>query len=247
LPLLNSSRNISHVIKLTKKDLKTPDQIWQASRSTLTWMTDRFTILVVACVLFFFAIVGVVYFYHVQQGKEGDAQLHYSKARNFLEDLKSGTTKKPEEISKTRTDLNQQLEILSNTYSKSLANRLANQIRAQLAAGDKKWTDAISFYQQYEKALPGSEKELALLPLGHAYEQANDFQNALKTYDEVLVKKNNVFSPIALLGKARALRSLNKLDEARTTYETFLEQHPDSPDVAEVRGLLAMVRDEPKK
>lgn len=236
------------MIKLTKKELKTPDQIWQTSRSLLSWLTDQFTVVMILCAVLFFGIVGGVYFYHIRDKKEGTAQFHYSLARGSFEKWKLAVeSKKLDEQSKADLELKKELEILSKDFSSSLANRLANEIRAQLATKSKNWAEAISQYQAFEKALPGSDKELALLPLANTFEQSGDFSNALKTYEDILIRKNSVYVPLALLGKGRSLRELKKIDEAKQTYETFLSQHPTSPEVAEVRGILAMLQDDLKK
>lgn len=236
------------MIKLTKKDLKTPDQIWQTSQSLLGWLTDQFMLVVAAAVLVFVGIVAGVYFYQRHQKFEGSGQYHYSLARSEFEKWKLAVGgKKPQEIKEAFDSLKKELDLLEKDYQSSFANRISSEIRAQIAVQDKKWSEAALAYRTYVKALPSSDKDLGLLPLAYVYEESGDFANAIKSYDEILTRKDSLYSPFALLGKGRVLRAMKKNEEAKQVYETFLERHPTSPEIAEVRGLVSLLRDDLKK
>ncbi|MDB5038318.1 MAG: hypothetical protein JWQ35_1846 [Bacteriovoracaceae bacterium] len=237
------------MIKLTKKELKKPDEIWQASRTLMDWMTDQFTAIIIICVLAFIGIIAGIYSYQTHQKTEGRAQYHYSLARTHFEQwkLEASDEKQAKERDATEVDIKKELDLLSSDYKSSYANKLADQIRAELAASKKNWTEATALYLKYEKVLPRSVKDFARYPLAEAYEESKNLPKALETYDQILNQKESVYSALALLGKARVLKLMNKLPEAKQAYESFLEKHPDSPEVANVRGLLAGTLEDIKK
>ncbi|MBN8555466.1 MAG: tetratricopeptide repeat protein [Deltaproteobacteria bacterium] len=242
-------------MKLTKKELKAPDRVWQASRETLDFMTKNVAVIVILLVFIFAGTIGGVYFYQSKMRTEGKAQAHYGEAKALFEQWKiqvgmekgldkAGEKTKgvsapsKEEQKKTEADLQKEFQILDSDFKNSHANQLAQMIRGQMSAFNGKWPEAVAAYEIYSKSLPSSEKALGLYPLAQAYEQSGNLEKALATHDQILKIKDSPYQEWSMLAKGRLLRSLKRNDEAKKVYEVFLEKFPNSTEVSIVRGLL---------
>lgn len=226
------------MIKLTKKELKSPDQIWQASRSLLTWLMEEIVIVLVVVVLLIGGAVGGVYWYLSAQKKEAQAQFIYAQAKESFDEW---SLAKVPSGSNAENQMKASLEKLEKEYPSSLANQWANRLRAELAERNKDYPKAITYLEAYVKALPSSDKALGLYPLAGAYEEAKEYEKALKTYESVSAGPDSAYQSLALIAEARVLKLLNKKEEAQKRYERFLEKYPDSIEAPYVRGLLAQV------
>lgn len=234
-------------MKLSKKELKTPDKLWIDMKKILEWMTEELTVLIVALGLLFVGSVIGVYIYQKKISTEGKAQFHYAQAKSFAEQIKVADEAPkegaPKDIKtdrlKAEADLKAALSTLETEFKNSKANAMAELLRGQFAAKAGQWAEAAKHYESYAKALSGSDRSLALYPLAQAQEQSGQLELALKAYSEIVDLKGSAHSEWALIGKARVLRSLNRNDEARKTYESFLSTYPSSPEAGTVRGMIA--------
>lgn len=236
------------MIKISKKELRTPDQILQVSRSLFTWFRSSGGVLVGFLVAGLVAVIGILFWIQMLDKTEAKAQYRYGLARGYFENwsIAKDGKQKPEDLAKTKSDLDGELEKLQKEYSTSKANGLADGIRGQLASYEKKWDEAVRYFEKFEAALPGGERDLGRLPLANAYENAGKNESALNLYSKLAESKNDFFVGVGLLGKARIQRAMMKDDEARKTYERYLEKFGTSADAAFVRGLLAQLSAETK-
>ncbi len=77
--------------------------------------------------------------------------------------------------------------------------------------------------------------------LGLAYENAEKWSDAESLYKEVVEIKENPLRPLSMLGLARAQRKLNKVDEAKGTYEKLAVDFPDTSYEKKARALKAQL------
>ncbi len=225
--------------KMSKKELKRPDQIWEASRTALHWMTNQWVGIAAFLIVVFIAIVGTIYTNQVRKAKEGSAQSHYAKIEALFDQWK--LQPKPEQEKdrlKTEEEMKAELSVLEKEFPRSRANQLAHAIRADLEASQEKWPEAIRYYEQFLNVLPKADRPVGLYPLGIASEQVGDWTKAIKTYDEIIKSKSKTYASLALLGKARSYKAMGKNSDAKKTYEEFLEAYPTSTEISTVRGLL---------
>lgn len=223
---------------LSKKELKTPDRIWIASKNLLDWATGQWVLIGIALGIVFIAIIGTSVYLNLSSKAEGEAQFHYAKAKSLFEQAQIGSGTEKADV---KVELQKALEDLSKNYSSSKANKLADLMRARLSLIDKKYDEAIVFLEKYKAGLPRSKKDLALFPLATTYEDAGQFEKALSVYKEISQNEKSSFRAEAMLGKARAERNLQKYADAKATYSLFLEKFPQSLEVSAVRGLMAQL------
>jgi tetratricopeptide (TPR) repeat protein len=231
--------------KMSKQELKTPDQVWQASKSTMNWLAARGLQLGIALAVVLAIIIGWVYSNQLAKKEEGQAQYHLSMAKTHFEQWK--LEKKDADKEKALASLTAELTNLETKFPKSAAQHLAMLIRAELAVSDKKWKEVPAYFESYANFLPDEDKPMGLYPLAQAYEQAGEYEKALKAYDDILKLKNSSYEERSYLGKARSQRLLGKYEEAEKTYQEFLENFPDSSQTGSVRGLIALTRQAKQK
>lgn len=222
--------------RLTKQDLKAPDKILIASRSAFAWAEQQWALLLGAVGAIFLTVLGISVFIQYQAKQEAKAQVVYGKAKAFFEQTKVGGEK---EKAEAKANLQKELTQLKKDFSNSKAAGMAGLLWAQMAMEEKKYAEAIAALESFLKVLPRTEKDLAAYPLAVAYEQSGDWAKAFEAYHQLTKNEKTAYLQEAYLGKARAERRLQRKEDAKRTYEKFLEKFPQSAEVAVVRGLLS--------
>lgn len=225
--------------KMSRKELKSPDRIWVASRDLLSWASDQWALLVGLAAVIFVAVIAVTLVLQYRTKNEAEAQFVYSKAKALYEQTQMAPAKDQPSLKK---DLETELGKLQEDYASSRANGMASLIRAQILLGENKLPEAITELEKYQKSLPRNEREFGSFPLAVAYEQAGKFDEALKTFDEIATNEKASLRGDALIGKGRVLVQLKRGDEAKKSFNLYLEKFPQSSEAATVRGLIAEIK-----
>jgi len=222
--------------KLTKEELRKPDQIWQASAKSYSFLKERWIVFGFAVFVVFLGMFTFFYFRQVQQKKEAQAQYLLSDVIALFKQDDVLTEK-----SVSEEDFNEKLKELRAQYAGSVAYALSGLFEARVLRDEAKYDEALKELRRFEKVLPSSQLGLGLYPKAVLLEDKGDWNEALKTYDEILQlklkKEENAFRKWALLGKARSLRELNRASESVAVYDEFLLEFPQAPESAKVRGL----------
>lgn len=225
------------MIKLSKTELKNPDKIWKASKTTIEWLTSHLGLTVVGLVAVLGIALGGTYWRLHSEGKEKKAQYHLAKAEKAFDQWVAAAAA---EKAKFEEDLKRELAALQTDFPNSHTRELAKGLEARVASERKDWGAAIPLWKDYIKALPAGERDLARLSLAVSFENTNDWTRALAEYEGLAKNEKSFLREWALLGKARSLRQLNRGSEAKAVYEQFLKDFPESSEAAAVRGLLAL-------
>ncbi|MGF1470078.1 MAG: tol-pal system YbgF family protein, partial [Sandaracinaceae bacterium] len=110
--------------------------------------------------------------------------------------------------------------------------------RANEARRDRRYEDAADAYRTLLARYPGSrEAEVAQLLLGRVLlVNLADARGALERFDAYLAHQpGGTLAPEARTGRARALESLGRSEEARAAWQEILDRHPASPHAALAR------------
>lgn len=222
--------------KLTKKELRKPDQVWQASAKSYNFLREKWVVVGIAIFVVFIGMFAFFYFRQVQEKEEATAQYSLSDVIALFKQDDVLTEKTVSE-----TDFNEKLKELRSKYAASQAYRISGLFEARVLRDEGKYDEAIQALRRFEEGLPLSQLGLGLYPKAVLLEDKGDWNSALKTYDEILKlkgdKEENAFRKWALLGKARSLRGLGQTQEAVSIYDQFLTEFPQAPETAKVRGL----------
>jgi len=222
--------------KLSKKDLKGHDPVWNASANAFSWVRNQWTIFLVITLLGLGLLIGGAIYVQVSRTKEAKAQHSLGKVMAEFQQWKLADEKtKPEATKK----LEEKLDELESKFPESKARQLSGLLRGQMAMDSKSFDEAKKQYEQFEKALPRRRKSLAWYPLAVIHEELKENEKARVLFKRVVDSKDPTYRKWALLGEGRANRELNKNEDAKKTYEKFLEEFPKAPEVPMVRGLVA--------
>lgn len=223
--------------KLSKKELRTPDQVWQASAQTFSWLRSNWLLSSIVVVLAFILLVGALYIQQIKERTEAEAQAHYGELGSLFEQWGLADASQKEEI---EIKMNEKLGILETQYPDSSANHLASLFRAKLKLSKGQAQESLQDLQDYISELPSSQRSMGLYARANVYEDLSQWQEALKDYESILKSSGDIqIKKWALLGKARTLTELNQVDEARATYDQFLQDFASSPEAGLARGLRA--------
>lgn len=221
--------------KLTKQELREPDEVFQASAAGFQWFQERWMIFVLGFIVLFGGGVGLALFSHFQFQTESEAQAFLAKAANQYQQwaLAEG-----EEKAKAREELDKSLQAIQSDYPSSKAFQLASVYRARLALKDQFWDQAVKEYEIFKSVLPRADQSIAIFALAKTHELREDWSAALVQYDSILQDQESIFRKEALMGKARSLRELNRIDESKAVYESFLREFPSSPEASFARAFM---------
>lgn len=222
--------------KLSKKDLKGHDPVWTASASAFTWLRNQWTVFLLITFLGLGLLIGGAIYVQLTRTQEAKAQHALGKAMGEFQQWKLADEKTKVEATKK---LEEKLKELDTQFPESKARQLSGLLRGQIAIEQKKFDEAKKFYEEFEKALPRRRKSLAWYPLAILHEDLKQSEQARELFKRVVDSKDPTYRKWALLGEGRTSRELNKNDEAKKTYEKFLEEFPKAPEVPMVRGLVA--------
>lgn len=223
----------------TKRELKTPDQIWLTSKNIFEWASGQWALMLILLGLIFVGVIAVTVGVQYKRKAEGEAQMHYSLAKAYFEQLQVGGEK---EKAEAQAKFDAEYEILATKHSSSAAFALGGLLKAQLLVELGKGAEAVQELQRFQKNLPKSQRDIAVYPLAVVLENTEKWNEALATYESILKDEKSAYATEALLGKGRVLRALGRGPDAIKVYDKFLEKYPQRPEVAVVRGLIAELK-----
>jgi tetratricopeptide (TPR) repeat protein len=225
--------------KLSKDDLRSPDQIWVASAHGFQWIQSHGARLLILLSLLLVLSVSFFYLDHRKEQQEAKAQAVFGDLVNLMQQWEFATEAAKIE---SESEIQDRLRQLSESHASSKANHLASIYRAKLAIGKNQLEEGLSHLDHYLKVLPSNQRALGLYPKAIAHESLNQWAEALAHYEEILKREGQIeMKKWALLGKARSLRNMDLKEEAKRTYDQFLSEYPASPEAPSVRGLRARV------
>ncbi|MBI9075618.1 MAG: tetratricopeptide repeat protein [Desulfatibacillum sp.] len=139
----------------------------------------------------------------------------------------------------------QEFKNLAQEYPRTDAGRLANAMAGQTAFDSGDYDGAIEWWEKALKALSTDplEKSRVLLGLGYAYEQKADYDNAEKTFTQVLDMKMGLGKEDASLALARIYETTGDAQKSIQAYEKFVADFPDSAYAQLAKEKLAASAD----
>ena len=220
--------------KLTKKDLRSPDQIWQASATTFSWLRSQWIWLIVLGLVVFIGSTGAFFYVQSQKAEEAKAQALYGDALSFFEQYK---LEKTESVLK---ELQSKLDDLKLKFPSSKANKWADGVRARLLIDQSKVDPALSILSESKSGLSPDAKAFISYSIAGISEDAERWDEAISNYQSILDLKDHPLKKWAFLGKARALVHKGQAGLAVVLYDQFITDFPRSTEISKVRGLRAM-------
>ena len=199
--------------KLTRKDLRAPDEFQTLSRQTLEFVEQNRTMVTAVLGGLIVILLAVVAFRMISQSREASAAGAYAEARALLIDKKYGEAA-------TRFD------DVATRYSSTSYGPLALLERGNALLLADQAAEAATAYERFLASPPPTDylKQLAHTRLGYAQEKLGkpEAQQSFAT----AAADPGPFQAEALFGAARTAEAAGDGAKAKELYAQLLEKHP---------------------
>lgn len=222
--------------KLSRKDLKGPDEFVTALGSGVSWLRENRTKVIAAAAVAVLVVVGALgarsYFRWQQEKASRDLWAHVNKARDFVQ---APTAADAEKLAM----LESALSALAAANPRSEASLYARYYIGGIAFRRKDYEASAANYRA-ALALVGDKGIMPYLVrqgLAQALESKGDLAGAASVYGEAAAASAGELRAEALLAKARVLLAQGNRGEAAETYRRILADVPGTSlkDLVEIR------------
>jgi outer membrane protein assembly factor BamD (BamD/ComL family) len=213
--------------KLTRKELlKGTDEFLTISTRAATFFSAHLRELKIIGIAVAVIIAGYLSAYGYMRHINKKGQEAYNFAYDTLTDnLKPGAT--PEKLKKAEGLFEKVIE----EYGMSKAARLALPQVGHVKFTEKKYDDAISFYDQFVEEISGDKEyeDLTSLALASCYEAKGELKKAISILTPLVESPTNPFRETAMLSLERIYRLDNQIEKANDILGKFVQEYKTSP------------------
>lgn len=215
--------------RLTRKDLRQPDEFQTLSRQALEFVEENRNAVIAGLAAIIVLLLAIVAYRMISQSRESSASAAYTEARALLGDKKYG-------------DAAVKFDDVASRYGSTSYGSLAILERANALLLADQAADAATAYERFLQSSPPTDylRQLAHTRLGYAEEKLGKFADAERSFTTAATEPGP-FAAEALFGAARNTEAGGNTDKAKDLYTQLLEKHPTSElrDVASAH-LLAL-------
>lgn len=204
--------------RMSRKDLKQPDEFLVLSRQAVTWGRGHQRLVIGAAigVAALVAVLGIATAYSAAQRRDANADLARALAKLSSSDFAGATT-----------ELTTVSERWSGTKVAPIASLLAADSALREGQADKALTILASL-QPASGSMPLYLQQQLLVVWGTALEAKQQWADAAGKYKEASAIAGP-YTGDAVVGEARAREQAGEADRARELYRQAYEQFPDLP------------------
>ena len=213
--------------KLTRKELlKETDEFLTFSNRTAIFFKAHLRMLKYVGIAIGVIIAAYLSVYGYMRHMDKSGQEIYNMAYNTLNDgLKPDMT--PENLKKAEG----LFERVIDEYGMSKAARLALPQVGHVKFIEKKYDDAIHFFDKFAAEVSGYKEyeTLSSMALAGCYEAKGDLKKAILMLTPIVEAPGNMFRETAMLSLERVYRIDNQPEKAHKILEKFVEEYTTSP------------------
>jgi len=204
--------------RMSRKDLKQPDEFLTLSRQAVTWGRGHQQLVIGAAigVAALVAVLGIATAYRAAQRRDANADLARALAKLSSSDFAGATT-----------DLTAVSERWSGSSVASIASLLAADSALREGQADTALT-ILAGLQPASSSLPAYLQQQLLVVWGTALEAKQQWADAAGKYKEASAIAGP-YTGDAVVGEARVREQAGEADKARELYRQAYEQFPDLP------------------
>jgi len=221
--------------KLTKKELKEPDEFQTFSMKVLQYVTENRKRLYLLGAVFLAVVLAAGGYAYYQQSYEAKALELYTEAANAVS-FSPGPV--PEEALKP-------YERLLTAYPRSAVAPLAHYHLGNLHYDRDEYTEAVDAYERFISKASGREKERFLVSLAHygvaySYENLKEYSKALEAFQRAAeTTADPAFQAMMDRNMGRVSEAMGNVEKAREYYEKSLVNVNDPLMEQVIRVILA--------
>ena len=222
--------------KLTRKELlKETDEFLTFSNRAVIFFNAHLRglkycgIAIAVIVAAYLAVYG--YMRHINKSGQEIYNMAYETLTDNLDpDVTPEKLKKAEEL----------FERVIDDYGMSKAARLALPQVGHVKFAEKKYDDAILYYDKFAAQISGDKEYEALtsLALAGCYEARGDMKKAILLLSSIVDAPDNVFRETAMLSLERVYRIDNQPEKANVILEKFVQEYKTSPFLPMAKARL---------
>lgn len=222
--------------RLTRKELKAPDEFLTLTARFLSFASDHLRLLSISLgsiVVALLLVWGLLY-YLERNEQRAFATLFQVNAQ--LGNVESGTDSSP--------ILVDQLKQITQTLGAGRARGFAQLYLGHIHYREGDYTAAVAAYRQALTQVDHASVIWPLAALGVAYalEGSGDLKEAQGAYQHVIDANPSGFVIEAYVGKARAAEDANDLETAIAAYSAVIEKFPLQAEALEIADKVAVLK-----
>ena len=199
--------------RLTRKDLRQPDEFQTLTRQGITFVEDNRTAVMVALASVIVLLLAIVAYRMISQSRESSASTAYTEARQLLTDKKYG-------------EAATKFDDVATRYSGTSYGPLALLERGNALLLADQPADAITVYERFIQSAPADYlRQLGHTRIGYAQEKLGKPAEAQKSFATAAAEPGP-FAAEALFGAARNAEVAGDGGKAKDLYTQLLEAHP---------------------
>lgn len=209
---------MSDKARMSRKDLKQPDEFITLSRQVLDWGRSHQQLVIGAgiAVAALVAVLGIASAYRAAQRRDANADLARGLAKLSSSDFAAATT---------------DLTAVSERWSGTRVGPIAALLAADAALREGQVDQALSLLgglQSASGSLPSYLQQQILVVWGTALESKQQWAEAAAKYKDAAAIAGP-YTGYAVVGQARTLEQAGDAEKARELYRQAYEQFPDIP------------------
>ncbi len=200
--------------RLTRKDLRQPDEFQTLSRQALEFVEANRTMVIAALGAVIVLLLAIVAYRMISQSREAGASSAYTEARQLLTDKKYA-------------DAAARFDEVANRYAGTSYGPLALLERGNALLLSDQAADAASAYERFLQSSPPTDylRQLGHTRLAYAQEKLGKTADAQKSFTTASTEPGP-FAAEALFGAARTAEAAGDATKAKELYAQLLEKHP---------------------
>jgi predicted negative regulator of RcsB-dependent stress response len=217
---------VAHTQRIRRKDLRRPDEFVTLSRRAIAYAEENRTTVAVVVGGLVVLLAAILVFRAVRSSRQAGAAQAYAQAHALLDDKKYA-------------DAAVAFQQVADAYSSTSYAPLAQLEAGNALLMDGRGADAAVAYQKFLDEGPATDylRQLALVRLGHAQEQAGTLAEAARAYATAAALPGP-YAEEALAGQARIADASGDPAQAKDLYARLLEKYPQSDRRAVVTSRL---------
>lgn len=228
---------MSDKVKLSRKDLKKPDEFLLFTGRAYNWVQENQRAVIYGIIIIFVIVIGIVltvnYNHKVEQSA---ANIVFELEQNY-DAMKDKTGQERQEL---RQKVDESIENILEDYPSSDSAAIAYIYRANMLYEEGKYEDAVKNYEFARDDLSSNRKAsaLILMNLGYSYEAMNDNKNACDYFQKAAKIENAPARDITFYKAGSCLAGLGRMEEAKSYYRMLISDYPDSKFKDRLRAIV---------
>jgi outer membrane protein assembly factor BamD (BamD/ComL family) len=202
--------------RLTRKDLRQPDEFQTLSRQALEFVETNRTAVIAALGAIIVVLLAIVAYRMISQSREASASAAYTEARTLLTEKKYA-------------DAASKFDDVASRYSGTSYGPLALLERGNALLLNDQASDAAAAYERFLQSSPPTDylRQLGHTRLGYAQEKLGKPADAERSFGTAAAEPGP-YAAEALLGAARNAEVAGDAAKAKDRYTQLLEKYPTS-------------------